>query len=109
MDEVTSSTMSIRRLMFVLIFALVVPAWGTETPATSANDPLGRTTPQDAVYQFLEACHARQYTRAAHYLDLRQMQTGDRQKNGPELATWCQFGFVFRLHGRLIHVGAKES
>ena len=72
--------------MFVLIFALVVPAWGTETPATSANDPLGRTTPQDAVYQFLEACHARQYTRAAHYLDLRQMQTGDRQKNGPELA-----------------------
>ena len=86
MDEVTSSTMSIRRLMFVLIFALVLRAWGTETPATSANDPLGRTTPQDAVYQFLEACHARQYTRAAHYLDLRQMQTGDRQKNGLELA-----------------------
>ena len=54
--------------------------------STEPNDPLGRATPQDAIYHFLEACHAREYTKAAHYLDLRHMPTGDREKNGPELA-----------------------
>lgn len=75
--------MLIRRLLAILVLAVVLPAQGAEPPA---NDPLGRTTPQDAVYQFLEACHARQYSKAAHYLDLRQMPTGDRDKNGQDLA-----------------------
>jgi len=64
--------------------------YGVDAPAPSDapphGDPLGRTTPQDAVFQFLEACHARQYGKAWHYLDLRQMSPTDRQKNGPELA-----------------------
>jgi len=59
------------------------PAIATQPPP---NDPLGRTTPQDAVFNFLEACHARQYAKAWHYLDLRQMSPADREKNGPELA-----------------------
>src|SRR5664279_3688292 len=75
--------MLIRRLLAILVLAVVLPAQGAEPPA---NDPLGRTTPQDTVYQFLEACHARQYSKAAHYLDLRQMPTGDRDKNGQDLA-----------------------
>jgi MscS family membrane protein len=60
----------------------------TPAPATEsvANDPLGRTTPQDSVVNFLGACHARQYAKAWHYLDLRQMSQADREKNGPDLA-----------------------
>jgi len=54
-------------------------------PAASNNDPRGRDTPQSSIYHFLEACHARDYTRAAYYLDRRSMSQADRQK-APELA-----------------------
>ena len=78
--------LSILPVLLVLSLATALPG-DTPQPATpTPNDPLGRTTPQDAVFQFLEACHARQYTKAAHYLDLRQMKSDDRDKNGPELA-----------------------
>ena len=50
------------------------------------KDPLGRSSPQASVIHFLEACHARDYTKAAHYLDLRQMPPADRAKAGPDLA-----------------------
>ena len=36
--------------------------------------------------QFLEACHARDYAKAAHYLDLRRMPAVDRAKQGQQLA-----------------------
>jgi len=71
------------RLLVVLLLAAVLPAQSSEPPP---SDPLGRITPQDAVFQFLEACHARQYSKAAHYLDLRQMSPVDREKEGPQLA-----------------------
>ena len=59
----------------------------TSPPATSAaSDPLGRTTPQSSILQFLEACHAHDYSRATHYLDLRGMSAADRAKSGPGLA-----------------------
>ena len=78
----------------MLAFVLVVlgsaslQAQGTEPSPTQPqpNDPLGRTTPQDSVFNFLEACHARQYAKAWHYLDLRQVPPAEREKNGPELA-----------------------
>ncbi|HWF09766.1 MAG TPA: mechanosensitive ion channel family protein [Bryobacteraceae bacterium] len=57
-------------------------------PASSSQtgkDPLGRDTPQSSIVRFLEACHARDYTRAAYYLDRRGLSQADRQK-GPELA-----------------------
>ena len=57
-----------------------------QTPAPEAKDPLGRTTPQETVVQFLEACHARDYAKAAHYLDLRRMPAVDRAKQGQQLA-----------------------
>jgi len=57
-----------------------------QTPTPETKDPLGRTTPQEAVFQFLESCHARDYSKAAHYLDLRRMPPADRAKQGPELA-----------------------
>ena len=71
------------RLLVVILLAVALPARGSEPPL---NDPLGRTTPRDAIFQFLEACHAHQYAKAAHYLDLHQMSPADREKNGPQLA-----------------------
>jgi MscS family membrane protein len=50
------------------------------------KDPMGRNDPQDSVFQFLEACHARNYSKALHYLDLRNMSPAERAKEGPELA-----------------------
>lgn len=58
-----------------------------QTPAAEVKDPLGRNTPQGTILQFLEACHARDYAKAAYYLDLRNMPPADRAKNGPALAT----------------------
>jgi MscS family membrane protein len=57
-----------------------------QAPAPEAKDPLGRTTPQEAIIQFLEACHARDYSKAAHYLDLSHMPPADRATQGPQLA-----------------------
>lgn len=59
------------------------PAQNTPTPP---HDPLGRTTPRDSMIQFLEACHERQYGKAARFMDLRQIPAGERDKQGSELA-----------------------
>jgi MscS family membrane protein len=71
------------RLTAFLLLAGVMQA---QTPAAESKDPLGRTTPQAAIIRFLEACHARDYNKAARYLDLRQLPAADRAKAGPELA-----------------------
>jgi len=68
------------------ICLLLTSALQAQSPAPAVADPLGRISPQSTIYQFLEACHARDYARAAYYLDLRQMSPADRAKNGPELA-----------------------
>ena len=70
------------RLLVVFVFASILSA---QTPAET-SDPLGRNTPQSSVFQFLEACHAGQYAKAARYLDLRRKSTTERAKDGPELA-----------------------
>jgi|SRR5579871_589062 len=72
------------KLFTIFLFAAVVlPA---QTPTAEARDPLGRSTPQGSVFQFLEACHARDYSKAIYYLDLRRMPATARSKDGPELA-----------------------
>jgi MscS family membrane protein len=68
-----------------LAFILFAGVLYAQTPAPQTKDPLGRTTPQEAVFQFLEACHARDYTKAAHYLDLSHLPAAERAKQGPEL------------------------
>ncbi|MBV9083351.1 MAG: mechanosensitive ion channel family protein [Acidobacteriaceae bacterium] len=55
------------------------------TPAAPA-DPLNRDTPRDAIYNFLEACHAGNYARAAKYLDLSKLARGTEAKDGLERA-----------------------
>jgi MscS family membrane protein len=57
-----------------------------QTPAPETKDPLGRTTPQGTIFEFLEACHARDYAKAAYFLDLRKLPPAERAKNGPDLA-----------------------
>ena len=71
-----------RALTMVVLISLT----GVMRAQTPTPDPLGRTTPQGAVFQFLEACHARDYSKATHYLDLRRMPAAERAKQGPKLA-----------------------
>ena len=77
------------RLLAALMLAGLLPA---QTPAPAigatppAQDSLGRATPQDSAYHFLEACHAGDYSRALYYMDLRRMTPGARAKDGPTLA-----------------------
>ena len=71
------------RLLAALLFAVVL---GAQPPAPEVKDPLGRETPQGSIFQFLEACHARQYSKATFYLDLRRLPAAERAKAGPELA-----------------------
>ncbi|HLI86055.1 MAG TPA: mechanosensitive ion channel family protein [Bryobacteraceae bacterium] len=68
------------------IAALFVAAALAQTSSPPPKDPLGRDDPQDAIFQFLEACHARNYGKAARYLDLRKMTPAERAAQGPELA-----------------------
>src|SRR6266481_2759004 len=71
------------RILAALVFAGLLRA---QTPASEARDALGRNTPQESVFQFLEACHARDYSKATYYLDLRKMPAAARAKDGPDLA-----------------------
>jgi MscS family membrane protein len=72
-----------RRLFVLFLLADVLLA---QTPAPETRDPLGRTTPQESILHFLEACHARDYGKAVHYLDLRKMPPEQVVKDGPDLA-----------------------
>ncbi len=71
------------RFLVVMLFAGILRA---QTPVPEQKDPLGRDTPQDSVFHFLEACHARDYIKALRYLDLRRMTPADRAKQGQDLA-----------------------
>ena len=71
------------RFLVALLLTAVLRA---QAPVPEAKDPLGRNTPQESVLHFLEACHARDYSKALRYLDLRKVPPADRAKEGPELA-----------------------
>jgi MscS family membrane protein len=73
-------------MVIILVGLLMGSVLHAQTQVPETKDPLGRTTPQDSVFQFLETCHARDYTKAALYLDLRKMPAAQRAKNGPSLA-----------------------
>jgi len=60
---------SIPKFLAAILLASVLSA---QTPVSAAKDPLGRNSPQEAVLHFLEACHARDYSKALYYLDMRR-------------------------------------
>ncbi|HEX6895453.1 MAG TPA: mechanosensitive ion channel family protein [Bryobacteraceae bacterium] len=71
--------------MFRLSTAFLVA--GTLAAQAPQNaDALGRSTPQESIVHFLEACHARDYGKALLYLDLRKMPAAQRAKDGRMLA-----------------------
>jgi len=74
------------RTLILIALIFLAGVLQAQTPAPETKDPLGRTSPQEAVFQFLEACHARDYSKAAHYLDLSRMPAAQRAKQGPALA-----------------------
>ncbi|HTA43062.1 MAG TPA: mechanosensitive ion channel domain-containing protein [Bryobacteraceae bacterium] len=55
-------------------------------PAPKNQDPLNRDSPQSSVYNFLEACRAKDYSRAWRYLDLRDLPENKRADEGRQLA-----------------------
>src|ERR1700691_5183324 len=65
------------QILFLFLFTGLLQA---QSAAPAVADPLGRTSPQSSIYQFLEACHARDYSKASYYLDLRQMNPAIRAK-----------------------------
>ncbi|MEO7143892.1 MAG: hypothetical protein ABI165_10380, partial [Bryobacteraceae bacterium] len=77
----------VRAALFALLgIILMAGSLGAQAPVPEVKDPLGRNSPQEAIFQFLEACHARDYLKATHYLDLRRMSPAERAKDGPDLA-----------------------
>jgi MscS family membrane protein len=58
----------------------------TANNAAKSQDPLNRDSPQSSVVSFLEAYHARDYVKAAKYLDLRKFPRTERMKAGAGLA-----------------------
>jgi MscS family membrane protein len=50
------------------------------------TDPLGRTNPRSAVTEFLQTCSRRDYQKAAGYLDLHDIASRRRAREGPRLA-----------------------
>ncbi len=77
------------RLLAAILLAGLLSAQSPapETGATPApQDSLGRLTPQDSAFHFLEACHARDYSRALYYMDLHRMTPAARAQEGPALA-----------------------
>jgi len=76
--QVTASKkFGLHGLLAVIFLAGAVRA---QTPISETQDPLGRNTPQESVFQFLEACHARDYSKATYYLDLRRMPASNGAK-----------------------------
>ena len=72
-----------------LLLALFCLSGVAQTPDNNPPKPqdlLNRDSPRNAVYSFLETCHARNYERAARYLDLRQLPADQRLTEGPQLA-----------------------
>jgi MscS family membrane protein len=67
------------------LLAITATLYG-QKPSPEPGDPLGRQTPQSAMIHFLEACHARDYIKAAKYLDLRKVALADRAATGQDAA-----------------------
>ena len=71
------------RILAAILLAGILRA---QPSIPETKDPLGRSTPQESVFQFLETCHARNYSKALYYLDLRRTPAAERAKAGPDLA-----------------------
>jgi MscS family membrane protein len=62
------------------------PLPAPEAGQSAPEDEFGRGTPRSMVLGFLEAARARNFDRAANYLDLRNLPEGLDERQGPQLA-----------------------
>ena len=69
-------------LALFCVLAATLRGGGSPAPA----DPLKRLSPQSAVVSFLETCKAKDYTKAAQFLDLRKIPSEARLSKGNVLA-----------------------
>ena len=80
-------------LCFLLLslgaFAQILPSAKPASPPQN-KDPLDRDSPQSSVVAFLEAAHAKNYSRAWRYLDLRNMPEDRRLADGTQLVRELQ-------------------
>lgn len=65
--------------------AQILPTAKPASPPAN-KDPLNRDSPQSSVVSFLEAAHAKDYSKALRYLDLRNMPEDRRLEDGTQLA-----------------------
>ncbi len=70
-------------------FAQILPSAKPSSPPQN-KDPLDRDSPQSSVVAFLEAAHAKNYSRAWRYLDLRNMPEDRRLADGTQLVRELQ-------------------
>ncbi len=88
------------------IAAALQPAPSSTNSNNSVTDPLGRTTPSNAVLGFLKAAQAGDYTIASQYL---QMSAAHRQVEGEQLATKLKFVLDHAFSGNLSRYNQPEG
>src|SRR5579872_2562363 len=86
--------------------AALQPASSGNNPNNNVTDPLGRTTPSNAVLGFLKAAQAGDYAIAAQYL---QMTAAHRQLEGDQLATKLKFVLDHAYSGNLSRYNQPEG
>jgi len=78
----------------------------TTTTSTTHSDPLGRTSPSNAVLGFLKAAQAGDYSIAAQYL---QMSPARRQSEGEQTASKLKFVLDHAFTGNLSHYNQSDG
>ncbi len=79
---------------FLAFCALVLassPAWALNSGLGAPPPTVDRQTPHSTVQGFLEAAHAGNYVRAAHYLDLDFLPRNEQAERGAQLARRLKF------------------
>ncbi|KFE63485.1 mechanosensitive ion channel family protein [Hyalangium minutum] len=77
--------------VFCALVIAAFPAWALNTGLGAPPPTVERQTPQAAVQGFLEASHAGDYKRSAHYLDLDFIPRAEQAERGPQLARRLKF------------------
>lgn len=88
------------------IAAALQPGSASTNSNNNPTDPLGRTTPSNAVLGFLKAAQAGDYAIASQYL---QMNAAHRQVEGEHLATKLKFVLDHAFSGNLSRYNQAEG
>ncbi|HYH97263.1 mechanosensitive ion channel family protein, partial [Hyalangium sp.] len=76
---------------FCALVLMALPAWALNSGLGAPPPTVDRQTPQASIQGFLEASHAGDYKRAAHYLDLDFLPRAEQAERGAQLARRLKF------------------